>query len=365
MRRLRRNRLYYALTTLERRTCPPDSASGETRYGYFILKVAERIHQIPTPTPFYVGPMNAYLIEDEPLTLVDSGVKTEEAEQALRAGLAELELGFGDIERLVITHSHLDHYGLMAIVASEGNPQVYAHPLEVYDIESDLGYASPDDTRNERGEKFLLESGLPEEKLALILTRHPVFQQLRDHIKVTDPVEDGDTLEFANSEMTVIHCPGHSPGMINFYDSAARVLLSGDNVLKHISPVPLLNFPRDPSKPREHSLADYLATLKRLKTLDIDMVLTGHGEIVHNLNEVIDSISLHHEVRKRKVFKFVRSAPKTAYEVCSHLFPDMDPLHMFLAMSEAIGHLDILEAERAVEIEKRDGKNYFVSKFRQ
>jgi len=326
------------------------------------LKVSERIHQIPTPTPFYVGPINTYLIEGEPVTLVDSGIKTPDAEQALRSGLKELGLGFGDVERLVITHSHLDHYGLAATIAREGSPRVYAHPLEVFDLESKLGYNSPDDTRNDRVEKFLLESGMPEEKFVLILTRHPLFQELREAVKVTDTLEDGDTLEFEHTEMTVIHCPGHAAGMINFYDPNSKVLLSGDNVLKHISPVPLLNFPRDPSKPRAHSLADYLATQQRLKKLDIELVLTGHGEIVHNLDEVIDSITLHHEVRKRKAYKFLKKSPKTAYEICNHLFPDMDPLHLFLAMSESIGHLDILENEGAVEIEKRNGMNYFIPK---
>jgi len=242
------------------------------------LKVAERIHQISTPTPFYVGPINAYLIKDEPLTLVDSAIKTEEGEKALRAGLAELGLGFGDIEQLVVTHSHLEHYGLMATIAAEGRPRVYAHPLEVYDLESERGYASPDDKRNERVEKFLLESGLPKDKLELLLMRHPIFEQLRDPITVTDPVEDGQRLKLGHMELTVIHCPGHSPGMINLYDPAANVLLSGDNILKHISPVPLLSFPQDASEPRAHSLADYLATLQRLRKLDIDLVLTGHGE---------------------------------------------------------------------------------------
>jgi glyoxylase-like metal-dependent hydrolase (beta-lactamase superfamily II) len=323
------------------------------------LKVAKRIYQIPTPTPFYVGPINAYLIKDEPITLVDSGVKTGEAEEALRSGLAELGLVFGDVERIVITHAHLDHYGLARAVAAEGNPKVCAHPLEIYDIESELGYDSPDDPRNDRAEEFLLQSGLPEEKLGLNLARHPVFQELRNAVKVTDQIEDGDTITFEGGDMTAIHCPGHSPGMINLYDPAEKVLLSGDNVLKHISPVPLLNFPLDPAKPRGHSLSDYLGTLKKLKRLDIDLVLTGHGELVDNLKEVIESVTLHHEVRKKKALKFLGKAPATAYDVCGHLFPKLEPLHTFLAMSEAIGHIDILEEEGAVELETRDGLNFF------
>ncbi len=321
----------------------------------FLLKVSEHIHQIPTPTPFYVGPINTYLIEDEPLTLFDSGLKLKEAEDALRSGLADLGYTFGDIERLVISHSHLDHYGLMATIAAEGNPEVCAHPLEIYDIESREGYSSPTDTRSQRTEKFLLRSGLPEEELVWILTRHPIFERLREPVDVTRPLNDGDVLEFAHRKLHVIHCPGHSPGMINLYDPETKDLFSADNVLKHISPVPLINLPRDTSKPREHSLADYLATLRRLKGFDIGMVLTGHGEIIHDIREIIESIEIHHEVRKRKVLEFLDGEPKTAYEVCNHLFPDMDPYHLYLAMSEAVGHLDILETEGAVGRAERQG----------
>ena len=321
----------------------------------FALKVAKDVYQIPTPTPFYVGQINSYLIKDEPLTLVDSGLKTEEAEDALRSGLAKLGIAFGDIERLVITHSHLDHYGLMATIASEGSPRVYAHPLEVFDLQSPEGYNSPDDVRNTRTEEFLRRSGLPDEWFEMILTRHPAFEQFREAVRVTDMVEDGDRLVLKHRELTFIHCPGHSPGLINLLDSEAKVLFSGDNLLKHISPVPLINFPRDPSEPRKHSLADYLVTIRRLRTYDIDIVLPGHGEIIHDLKGIVDSIIVHHELRKRKVLKFLDGSPKTAYDVCRHLFPKMEPYHIYLAMSEAVGHLDLLNTEGLVETEEKNG----------
>ncbi|RJP75162.1 MAG: MBL fold metallo-hydrolase [Candidatus Abyssobacteria bacterium SURF_17] len=338
------------------------SQENLTHTGYRTVEVAKHIHQIPTPTPFYVGAINTYLIEDEPLTLVDSGLKTEEAEEALRAGLKELGFAFSDIEQIIITHSHLDHYGLMATIASEGNPRVCAHPLEVFDLQNPRGYANEDDERYHRTERFLLKSGLPKELLENILMRHPIFEQLRDPITVTQMVNDGDVIRLKHRELRVVHCPGHSPGLINLYDSAARVLLSGDNLLKHISPVPLINFPKDSSQPRAHSLADYLATLRRLKTLDVDIVLTGHGEIIHDMNEIIDSIVVHHEVRKRKVHRFLDGSPKTAYDVCSHLFPKIEAYHIYLGMSEAVGHLDILQTEGAVEMEERNGKFLYHSK---
>ncbi len=328
------------------------------------MKVAERIHQIPTPTPFYVGAINSYLIEDEPLTLIDSGLKTDEAEEALRSGLAKLGFCFGDVEQLIVTHAHLDHYGLMATVAAEGNPRVYAHPLETHDLQNPRGYVSEDDEQYKRTESFLLKSGLPEGSLKTILVRHPIFDQLRDPIRVTHTVGEGDRIGLKHKELQVIHCPGHSPGMINLYDHTAGVLFSGDNLLKHISPVPLIYFPRDSSKPRARSLADYVATIQRLKAFDISIVLTGHGDIIHDIGDVIDSMVVHHEVRKHKVLKFLDGSPRTAYDVCNHLFPGIDAYQTYLGMSEAIGHLDLLEMEGAVETEEIDGKIHYISKAR-
>ncbi len=318
------------------------------------MKLANRIHQIVTPTPFQVGSVNAYLIEDDPLTLIDSGLKTNEAEEALRAQLAEIGLRFGDIEQLIVTHSHFDHYGLMGRIAAEGNPRVFAHSLEVHDLESPRSYAE-DDERYKRVERFLLKSGLPPESLDTILMRHPIINEFRDSIKVSDIVGEGDAIRLRRKELRVIHCPGHSAGMINLYDPGAKTLFSGDNLLKHISPVPLINFPRDASQPRSHSLSDYIVTLERLKTLDIGIVFTGHGEVIHEAEEIIDSIILHHKVRKEKVLKFLDGFPKTAFDVCNHLFPEITPYQVYLGMSEAVGHLDVLETEGAIKRIEEDG----------
>ena len=46
-----------------------------------------RIVPISLPTPFYIGPVNVYVIAEDPLTIIDTGPKTKEAIEALRAGL--------------------------------------------------------------------------------------------------------------------------------------------------------------------------------------------------------------------------------------------------------------------------------------
>src|SRR4051795_9822254 len=81
---------------------------------------------MPIPTPFAVGRVNAYLIEDDPLTLIDTGPNSgkalDELEQALAAHGRKVE----DLELIVITHQHMDHLGLAGIVARRSGAEVAA-----------------------------------------------------------------------------------------------------------------------------------------------------------------------------------------------------------------------------------------------
>ena len=76
-----------------------------------------KIHRISVPTPFYVGPVNVYLIEEDPLTLIDAGPRDDASLAALRSGLAQLGHKLSDIKRIIISHAHADHYGLAKVVS--------------------------------------------------------------------------------------------------------------------------------------------------------------------------------------------------------------------------------------------------------
>ena len=65
------------------------------------------------PTPYGVGPVNAYLIDAEPLTLIDAGFQTQESKDAFNSQLAEAGHEVAEIKRVLITHGHPDHYGLV------------------------------------------------------------------------------------------------------------------------------------------------------------------------------------------------------------------------------------------------------------
>src|SRR5881392_1246442 len=90
-----------------------------------------KIIPITLPTPFYIGPVNVYLIKDDPITLIDTGPKTKETVDVLRAGLRNAGISISDIRRIVLTHAHEDHCGLARQVRDEAkNAEILVHDWE-------------------------------------------------------------------------------------------------------------------------------------------------------------------------------------------------------------------------------------------
>src|SRR4030095_9405263 len=90
-----------------------------------------KITRISVPTPFYIGPVNVYLIAEDPITIIDTGPKTKATVDALRAGLRTAVCLFSDIRRIVLTHAHEDHCGLAKALRDEAkNAEVFVHDWE-------------------------------------------------------------------------------------------------------------------------------------------------------------------------------------------------------------------------------------------
>ena len=87
------------------------------------------IHRLAIPTPFRVGPVNCYLVEDDPLTLVDVGPNSGASLVALEDALREHGHHVEDLERIVITHHHTDHLGLVGVLAERSGADVCALDL--------------------------------------------------------------------------------------------------------------------------------------------------------------------------------------------------------------------------------------------
>ncbi|HEX6390244.1 MAG TPA: MBL fold metallo-hydrolase, partial [Solirubrobacteraceae bacterium] len=86
----------------------------------------EGIARLAIPTPFAVGRVNCYLVDDDPLTLVDTGPNSGTSLTELEHGLAAHGRRVEDLERIVLTHQHLDHVGLAQILVERSGAELVA-----------------------------------------------------------------------------------------------------------------------------------------------------------------------------------------------------------------------------------------------
>ena len=311
---------------------------------------------ISIPTPFYVGDVNIYLIKEDPITLIDVGPKTDEAAKALREKLAGHGVQFSDIRRIVLTHAHEDHCGLAKRVRDEAkDAEILVHDWETGHLFGRLA--------QEHNRTLLLRSGVP----------NPVFEEMRGLYSeislLTDSLEDvGFTslkdemeLEFDSGSFKVLHTPGHTPGSCSFVREANRTLICGDCVLKRITPNPILSpDPVNPDK-RFPSLAEYLVSLAKLRSYSPTLAYGGHGEPVTDFDEIFNRYVRAIDERQKRVISLVPRDGITAFELAEILFDRSfgHDVHRFLAISEAVAHLDYAESEGKIGVDLKDGVEYY------
>jgi glyoxylase-like metal-dependent hydrolase (beta-lactamase superfamily II) len=159
--------------------------------------------------------------------------------------------------------------------------------------------------------------------------------------------------------LRVVHTPGHTPGSCSFVREADRTVIAGDCVLKRITPNPMLSpDPIDPSR-RFRSLAEYLVSLARVRSFAPTLIYGGHGEPIHDFEEVFNRYVRAIRERQSDVIRLVPKAGASAWEVSRGLFPDTDDVHRFLAVSEAVAHLDQAHSEGKIALEISDGREVY------
>jgi len=342
------------------------------------------IHRLTLPTPFPVGQVNSYVLRPDglglgSLTLVDPGPNYPPAKEALVKGLEKLGLGLDRFETLFLTHPHVDHYGLAGEIASRSGARVVAHADAVPRLTGRISESSP-------GQllvfgKILARAGLPDEFLASLLRQWAASDRLGAAVKVDVLPADGDTVEGGGVTWKIIHTPGHSPGSVCFHDEVGQRLIAGDHLLPHITSNAIMEFrevspgpasvdaaevgpvdvaepaPVDVAEParapvliRERSLEIYIESLRRVEALDVGEILPGHGAPFTGHRALIARRMRHYERRKSAITAILgRLGPSPAFGVARALFPDQgEPTGQFLALSEALGHLDLLEADGRV-----------------
>jgi glyoxylase-like metal-dependent hydrolase (beta-lactamase superfamily II) len=320
------------------------------------------VHCLAVPTPFAVGRVNCYLIEH--------GHAVE------------------DLRRIVVTHQHIDHIGLVQILAERSGAEVCA-------LDRLAPWLADYRRQMEENDRFsaeiMLRNGIPQDVVHALRAVSASFRAWGAAAYVTRPLAEGDSLQFASRGWRVLHRPGHSPSDTVFLDEDSGELFGGDHLIKHISSNPLLSRPLEslpagagkeyeregmeplgPVSPigdtgdgqgeerslageapqRPKALMSYLDSLRKTHEMELSVVYAGHGEPIDDHRTLIDERFRMHERRAEKLYRLIAERPRNAYELAQEMWGNVAVTQAFLTLSEVLGHVDLLiETSRVAERE--------------
>jgi len=304
---------------------------------------------VSLPTPFQVGPVNAYLTGR---TIVDPGPDSEASWSKLLTALEARSLTPGDIEQVLITHPHPDHFGLAHRFRDEG-ARIVASEAATPILED---FAGRLDYEQNYFSDFFDRCGMASDTAETVTALPEAFLNYASSVHVDGVVTDGDEITVDDRPISVGTVDGHAVGEVvfGFEADGERRAIVGDNVLAEITPNPFLQPPTETGGERPRVLPRYNESLAALATEGFDRFLPGHRDEIDAPAERIDQILTEHEQRTGAVADLV-DGPTTPIDVMEGLFDDLAVTEQFSGMSEAVGHLDVLEERDRVEREESGG----------
>lgn len=302
------------------------------------VQVGADMWRIRVPTPFPGLPsLNVYAVceTDGSVTLVDCGIDCPEGLETLAEGLAVLDKTVSHIDRIIITHGHIDHWGML--------PRLLQHTdftlcmSEHYTTEA-WSYTAPEE-HSALIRSILCEHGTPPSILEQMFVAPSLMPSyFPDGVPAPDVIiRDGDKVPIGSRVYEAVWTPGHAHSHLVFFHEASAELISGDNILPTITPH--IGYDGRIGNP----LGDYLLSLKRIKKLTAGVTFPAHGGTISDGTQRSVDIRTHHEDRLTKMQSQLQNAPKSAWEVMKVSFQrELMPFQQRLALSETVAHLEAL-----------------------
>ena len=322
-----------------------------------VRQVAPGLHRMALPLGIHgVESVSAYLLAGaDGDTLVDCGVAAAptpdgdpgpDGTAALAAALAACGSGFERIGRLVVTHAHVDHFGLAGEVVRRSGGELWMHRSTGFDL---ARYADPDEAVDRR-ELMLADHGLfgP----ALTETARGLCDWLPVMPSVGRPstlLDGGERFVAGDRTWEVVHTPGHSAGHVCLWSAADRLLCSGDHLLALVSPP--VTFERGSDR---DPMGSYLDSLRTVEELDPELTLPGHGVPFPGGARRAASLSRNKRRRADRIRGMVEERGRTVTELTAELFPTVTSgAQRHFAMAEILAFLAHHEVRGVLRRDRR------------
>lgn len=298
------------------------------------------VTRIELPTPYLVGPVNAWLHRGDACVLVDTGPLSPDGLGLLERGLKRAKVAWRDISAILITHAHMDHFGLGARIRDLTKARVYAQAADRPFLENLPSFHR---ALVRAWAEASVAHGFPREAYDKVTARYGDTAMAADPLPVDREVRDGEVLDFGSLRLEAIHTPGHTAGSCCFYDRVDRVLYSGDTVLENVTPV---SFFREGSG-APVGPSNYLKSLERLEALEVRQARPGHRAGFARFRAVTARIRRHIDRRAEKVLEAVRS-PASAHAASRLAFAKDGAAFEWYRFAETLGLLEMLEERNRV-----------------
>jgi len=303
------------------------------------------MHRIQCSLPVLGVKTNVYFSSEPTPTLIDAPPEGKRYLKELDDGLRAIGHSISDIRRIIITHSHFDHYGAARTIKEITGAEVWASKNAARCIEDYDRVLL--DQRNYR--TLLLEkAGAPAVEINYINDYYREANRFAQSTKISRRLKNGDVFKLANLSFVVYNIPGHTPGCILMFNAENGFAFTGDFLAHDSLSKPLVQW-TDLSCPSYKTLKSYVGSLKKVRDINLRFALPGHGKVIDSpkkrIDDILDSIS----ERRRAILRILSKGTRTLFEIMSDLFPCQGREHLFRSICDIVGHLELLEEAGLIE----------------